>query len=104
MTEKTPSLFDQLYSATEAVIDMARKPLVKNAVKRKLEKAYDDAQDRINNATEAIHTARGKFKDYDVNKVLEQQGIIEQCNKLQGLIKIEYFTLFGVEMKTVNED
>lgn len=99
-TEKQQGLFDKLYAAAKEVFDAAKKPLVKNRIKRKLSAAYDDASNKILEAEASISKTREDFENYDVNIVLNQKKIISQCESLKELIKNEWKELFATEMKT----
>ncbi len=95
---ETTGLFDKLYSAGKAVYDEIKKPVIKNKIARKLAAAYDDATLKIGEAELKMQKNREDFEKYDVNVILEQQGIIDTALGLQERIKVEYKTLFGKEM------
>lgn len=97
-------IFDKLYAAAKEVYDLAKKPLIKNQIKRKLSGAYDDASNKIIEAQLAINKARESFDQYNVNTVLQNQMTITQCKLQQTAIKVEYLELFGTEMNTGEED
>jgi len=97
MSEK-PSLFDKLYEKADEAIKLLKKPLVKKQVKRKLATASDSAENKIIDANVTIQDLRADFANFDVNKILEQQLIIEENQNLQKKISEEYSNLFGKSM------
>lgn len=104
MTEIKKGLFDKLYAASKEAVDALKKPLVRNQIKRKLEKAHDDATDKINEANIAIDKHREDFSNYDVNAVLKYKATITQCKNLQTEIKAEYEELFAKSMPVELEE
>lgn len=79
-------------------IDAAKKPLVRNKVKRKLAAAYDDASAKINEAELKMQKGREDFENYNINAILEQKAIIKQAKDLQDSIRMEYTELFAKDM------
>lgn len=100
---KREGLFDKLYAAAKEVYDEARKPLVKNKIKRKLSSAYDDACAKISEAEMKIQKSREDFDNYNINTIIEQRMLISQAEQLKELVREEYLELFAKEMK-VDED
>lgn len=96
--------FERLYAAGKEILDNAKKPFVKKALKRKLQSAYDDAAKRIIAAEVKINKAREDFENYNINSVLEARQEISTCTDIQSEIKAEYAELFATEMKTDDED
>ena len=98
MSEK--SLFDRLYDETDKALQVLKKPLIKKQMKRKLATAFDSAENKIIDAETALQDLRGDFKNYDVNKVLEQNQIIDANKELQKTIAEEYLKMFGKALPT----
>lgn len=105
ITNESPTggLFEKLYAAGKELLDTAKKPLVRNQIKRKLSSAYDDASTKIMEAEMKISKQRESFADYDINKILQEKATIRACQNLQADIKEEYQTLFDKTMP-VNEE
>ena len=98
MGEKTKSLFASLYNATEETVKALKQPLVEKKIKRKLQSAFDDAEDKKITAQERLEKARKQFEDYDINEILKQKEVVSVCEKLQDGIRNEYSEYFGEEM------
>jgi hypothetical protein len=98
----TTGLFDKLYAASKETLDELKKPQIKKSLQRKLCSAFDDAENKIIDADKALEAARGDFQNYDINRVIEQQFLVEKLRRQQTIIKAEYKVLFDVEMKTLD--
>ena len=94
----TETLFEKLYSATDDLIKKMQKPLVERKLKRKMESAWDDAENRKIQAEERINKARKNFENFDVNEILEQKKLFKQCKDLQIEIEVEFKDYFGEKL------
>jgi hypothetical protein len=97
-TEKYSNLFERLYDLGKEGLKAMKQPLIANQVKRKLQSAFDDAENKKDTAVNKLNTAREDLVNYNVNVVLEAQKMITECNTLQDAIKAEYKELFGKDM------
>lgn len=91
--------FDEFFGAAKEVLEAAKKPQIKKGMQRKLQSAYDDAENKKIDEENKIEQERLKFKDYDINVVVQSQRTVEMLNLMQEKIKKEYLFLFGEEMK-----
>lgn len=91
--------FDDFFGAAKEVLEAAKKPQIKKGMQRKLQSAYDDAENKKIDEESKIEQERLRFKDYDVMVVLQSQRMIELLNLMQEKIRKEYLFLFGEEMK-----
>jgi hypothetical protein len=91
--------FDDFFGAAKQVLEAAKKPQIKKGMQRKLQSAYDDAENKKIDEESKIEQERLKFKEYDVMVVLQSQRTIEMLNLMQEKIRKEYLFLFGEEMK-----
>ncbi len=104
--EMPQGFFDTMYGAGQAVLDAAKKPLVRNSLKRKFRSAYDDARTRCIDEENKITELRSRFDSFDLsstNGILERRRTIARCKELMEEIKAEYQVMFGSEMK-IEED
>jgi hypothetical protein len=97
-------LFDTLYAAAAEVWDAAKKPLIKNKIRRKISASYDDAANKILECELKIQNTRKDFEHYDINVVLAEQQTIDRLKELQARIKAEHLTLFAKELATGEDD
>ncbi len=98
MSNAVKSLFASLYNATEETVKSLKQPLVEKKIKRKLQSAFDDAEDKKITAQERLESARKEFENYDINEILRQKEVVSVCEKLQTGIKAEYAEYFGEDM------
>jgi hypothetical protein len=96
--------FDRLYAAGKEVIDLAKKPFVKRALKRKFQSAYDDALNQEIEEEKKIEDLRSKFDDFDINSILELKRRIKRCREIKDDVAGEYLKMFGKEMKIDEEE
>lgn len=93
------TLFDKLYEASDKAIKKMQKPLVKKKIKRAMESAWDDAEDRKIKAEESLVKNRKNFDNFDVNEILKAKRELTKCNEAQVELKKEYLEMFDEEMK-----
>ena len=99
----TKPLFDVLYDATDEVMRKLKKPLAARKMKRLWQGAYDAAENEKIQRQEKLTELRKKFQDFsgdDVNKVIELKHEIKKLELQQEIIKDEFMTMFGKELKT----
>jgi len=93
-------LFDKLYEASDKAIKKMQKPLVKKKIKRAIESAWDDAEDRKLKAEETLTNTRKSFDNFDVNEILKAKKEIIKCDEAQKELRKEFREMFDEEMKT----
>ena len=100
-SEATETLFDKLYNSAEEVIKSMRKPLAKNALKRKLTAARDAALDDIDQNTKSSEDEMAKFMDADINKIIEARYNMKKRTEQIDIIQEVYIEMFGTKMPEV---
>ena len=93
------TLFDKLYEASDKAIKKMQKPLVRKKIKRAMESAWDDAEDRKIKAEESLANNRKNFDTFDVNEILKAKKELTKCDEAQTELKKEYREMFDEEMK-----
>jgi hypothetical protein len=96
--------FDKVYGMGQAVLDAAKRPMVKRGLKTKYQAAYDDAASKILDKEKSLTELRSNFDKFDINNLIEQAQYIDQCKSIQDIIKTEYAIMFGKEMKIVDTE
>ena len=102
-TKKT--MFDTLYEGAEEMLKGLAKPFVKNALRRKFEAAYDQAQIKVDEAhSTLIELRKNNLKDYPLTTVLQQRQVIRDSENLMRDLEAEYADLFGKKLLPRQED
>lgn len=73
------SLFDTLYSATDELKELARKPFVKSKLRRSFESAIDSAEMQKIDAERKLLDIQENIKDYDLNEYLRLKEEVDNC-------------------------
>ncbi|MBU1101127.1 MAG: hypothetical protein KKA84_12060 [Bacteroidetes bacterium] len=98
MAEKKAGIFETIYNATDELRKSMKAPLVKNKLKRRLESAWDDAENKKIDATAKIQDIREDLSNYDINKILDNKDTVVRLGELQVGIAAEFLELFGETM------
>ena len=102
--EKEVGYFEKFFGAAQEIIDLAKKPLIRSQQKRRFRSAYDDAANRMLDATAEIEKLRENIKDIKIDHILEKRKYINQCKLMQDFVKEEYLLAFGKEMKIAEDE
>jgi len=100
MSEATLGKFDKFYGADDSTITAEKKPLVKQALKRKFYAAYDDAEGKKLDANGQLESLRRNFTNININGIIATQDEIAQLTRAQEVLKAEYQAMFGEPMNT----
>lgn len=92
-------LFKKLYGATDDAIKASKRGLVEKKLKRTIESARDNAEDRKLNAEEQLDKLARNFDNFDINAYLEQKRMIASCEKVSADIADVYLEFFGETIK-----
>lgn len=93
------SLFSRLYDEGKDLVKKIKKPHAERALKRKFEAAYDDAQQKIEDAEAAKLKAYEDIEKFDINTVLRAVKEGDNAREAQAALKSSYKEMFDQELE-----
>lgn len=97
--DKPKSLFEKMFTMTDADAKLSKLPLLEKKIKRQLDSAFDDAEGKIIEAQERKETCMKNFEQFDINSILEANQRIEACKSVQDDIRSLYKEYFSEELE-----
>lgn len=94
------SMFIHLYNMTDDLKKVAKEPIVKNRLQRKLQAAYDNLASVALDEIETINRIYDKINSegIDIQAIIKAKAEIENIKATAVMIKEEYQLLFGEVM------
>lgn len=91
-------IFEVMFNASKEMLKKLTKSSVRRGLKRKIESAYDDAEDQKSMAEVEIFEIYKDLESYDINKVIAKRQLISAIEDAQKEFKKEYMRVFKEEL------
>ena len=92
-------MFEKLFDLSDDAKKKNKKHLVAKKLKRTIEQAADNVEDKKIAAEETLQTLSSDFENFDINAILKQKKIIKECDVLSSEVKDLYEEFFAEKMK-----